>query len=410
MNDRGFERRPDRDGARKPMRRDNAAPSGRAERFDSSAPRPAWQTRVERPIRDDREKSPLIPEEITPMDLEIGVRAQLKTLTAENADMVARHLAMVALLINEDPELAHKHAVAAAQRAGRIAVVRETLGITAYSTGDFALALRELLTFRRISGSNDQLPLMADSERGLGRPDRALELGRSVDRAKLAPSIRVNLAIAMSGARLDLGDNEMALAELEIPELNASKVFDYSPPLFWAYADTLEILGRDKDAKRWSELAERAEAAILDKKQPNGEVLEVLEEIEIPTAEDRPKRVDRDDRPARGERSSRDYGQRRDEGQRRDDRGPRRDDRGSRDDQPRRTESYDRSAETSSESTAAPDRGFQLDFGDKPRRSERPAGTERSARKDRPGRSAPAAKSDADAPKFDRKRRDDSNG
>ena len=399
MNDHGFERRPARDGARKPMRRDNAAPSGRAERSDGSAPRPAWQTRVERPIRDDREKSPLIPEEITPQDLEIGVRAQLKTLTAENADMVARHLAMVALLINEDPELAHKHAVAAAQRAGRIAVVRETLGITAYTTGDFALALRELLTFRRISGSNDQIPLMADSERGLGRPDRALELGRSVDRSKLAPAIRVNLAIAMSGARLDLGDNEMALAELEIPELNASKVFDYSPPLFWAYADTLEILGRDRDAKRWAELAERAEAAILDKKQPNGEVLEVLEEIEIPTAEDRPKRADRDDRPGRDDRKSRDdRGPRRDDrGPRRDDRGPRRDDRGSRPSEQRRNDRFDRSDSAGGQPAAVADRGFQLDFGDKPRRTERP------------NRSAQTAKPDVDAPKFDRKRRDSSN-
>lgn len=297
MKDRGFERRTERDGARKPARRDSASTSGRAARSEGFRPRPAWQTRVERPVREDREKSPLIPEEITPQDLEIGVRAQLKTLTAENADMVARHLAMVALLINEDPELAHKHALAAAQRAGRIAVVRETLGITAYTIGDFALALRELLTFRRISGSNDQLPLMADSERGLGRPDRALELGRSVDRSKLSPSVRVNLAIAMSGARLDLGDNEMALAELEIAELNAAKVFDYSPPLFWAYADTLEILGRENDAKRWSELAARAEAAIRDQRQPNGEVLEVLEEIQIPTAEERPKRVVREERP-----------------------------------------------------------------------------------------------------------------
>ena len=44
---------------------------------------------------------------------------------------------------------------------GRIAIVRESLAITAYATGDFALALRELRTFRRISGSNDQLPMLA---------------------------------------------------------------------------------------------------------------------------------------------------------------------------------------------------------------------------------------------------------
>ena len=59
---------------------------------------------------------------------------------------------------------------------------RESLAITAYATGDFALALRELRTYRRISGSDDQIALMVDSERGVGRPDRALEVGRAVDK------------------------------------------------------------------------------------------------------------------------------------------------------------------------------------------------------------------------------------
>src|SRR5690606_7578538 len=131
---------------------------------------------------------------------------------------VAVHLVMAARLIDSDPHLAHRHATSAARRAGRIAVVRETLAITAYATEDYALALRELRTYRRISGRDDQLPMMVDSERGLGRPDRALELGRSVDRATLPVDVQVELAIAMSGARLDLEQREAALVELEIPQ------------------------------------------------------------------------------------------------------------------------------------------------------------------------------------------------
>ena len=87
------------------------------------AERPQWQQRVDRPERADKPKSPLIPHEITPEDLEMGVRVQLKTLTAENAEMVARHLAMVAIVADQDPELAHRHALAAASRAGRIAAL-----------------------------------------------------------------------------------------------------------------------------------------------------------------------------------------------------------------------------------------------------------------------------------------------
>lgn len=273
--------RPERPTGRSPR----GAPAGRGQRQDQSE-RPIWQQRVEMQRDPNREKSPLIPESITPNDVDMVVRVQLKTLTAENAEMVARHLAMVSLLIDQDPELAHKHALSAARRAGRIAVVRETVGVTAYTVGDYPLALRELLAHRRISGSNDQLPLIVDSERGMNRPDRALKMSREADRKSLTPSVRVNLAIATSGARLDLGENELALSELEIPELNPAKVFDYSPPLFWAYSDTLEVLGRSQEAKKWADLAQRAEVALAGKPE---DVFEVVEEIEIPKFTERAK-------------------------------------------------------------------------------------------------------------------------
>ncbi|WP_235825388.1 primosomal protein [Agromyces badenianii] len=211
-----------------------------------------------RPRHDD----PEIDESIEARDLDKGARAELKTLSKENADWVARHLVAASELLDDDPELAHQHALSAARRAGRIAVVRETLAITAYATGDFALALRELRTYRRISGSNEQLPLMVDSERGVGRPDRALEVGRAVDRSTLPAAVQVGLAIAMSGARLDLGQPEIALAELEIPQLDPDRAFSYSPALFSAYAEVLEELGRAAEAATWRARADRAEAAL----------------------------------------------------------------------------------------------------------------------------------------------------
>lgn len=218
----------------------------------------ARELRSVRPRHDD----PEIPEDVEPRDLDKGARLELKTLSKENAEWVARHLVMAARLIDDDPELAHQHALSAGRRAGRIGVVRETLAITAYATGDFALALRELRTYRRISGSNDQLPLMVDSERGVGRADRALELGRSVDRSTLSNDVQVSLAIAMSGARLDLGQKDAALAELEIPQLDPNRAFSWSPDLFHAYAEVLEELGRTEQAETWRSRAERAEEAI----------------------------------------------------------------------------------------------------------------------------------------------------
>jgi hypothetical protein len=229
-----------------------------------------------------RHDDPAIPEDITPRDLNAAARNELKTLSKENADEVARHLAMAADLIDEDPVLAHQHALSASRRAGRIAVVRETLAITAYATGDYALALRELRTYRRISGREDQIALMVDSERGVGRPERALELGRSVDRSSLPPAVRVQLAIAMSGARLDLGETERALQELDIPELDPDRAFEWSPALFAARATVLEELGRDEEAAQWSRRADIA-AEALDAAAGVGEdELIVVEEIDDP--------------------------------------------------------------------------------------------------------------------------------
>lgn len=223
-------------------------------------------------------KDPEIPDSITENDLPFAARVELKTLTKENAEFVARHLAMVALLIDSDPELAHQHAISASRKGGRIAICRETLAITAYTTGDYALALRELRTYRRISGKDDQLALMIDSERGLGRADRALELGRSADRSSMPAAQRVNVAIAMSGARLDLGQADLALAELEVPELDDRRAFSFSPALFDAYAEVLEELGRADEAKRWRRASERAAAALEAAEHDEHETMTIVTE------------------------------------------------------------------------------------------------------------------------------------
>lgn len=270
-----------RDGERKPY---GARPPAARRDDDRRASRP--------PQGSDRragEAGPVLPADVTPQDLASAARNELKTLSKENAEQVARHLAMAARLIDDDPQLAHQHALAASRSAGRIAVVRETVAITAYAIGDFALAVRELRTFRRISGRDDQIALLVDSERGVGRPDRALEVGRAVDRAALPVEVRVELAIAMSGARLDLGENERALQELEIPELDPDHAFSWSPGLFAARAAVLEELGRLDEAAQWQRRAEIAEDVIGSRDADSETLLvEEIEELELDDDADEP--------------------------------------------------------------------------------------------------------------------------
>ena len=280
-----FGDRPRRDGEGAPRSfgdRDNRKPFGdRQERaprsFDrgDSGPRQFGRDRAEdRPVRvpnardlrsanrPDRERSPQIDEDVTGKELDRATQHQIKTLEGNNAEWVARHLVMAGRLIDDEPELAFQHALAASRRGGRLAAVREAVGLTAYAAGHYGEALREFRTYRRISGSNVHLPVMADCERGLGRPDRALDVVRSEEAKDLDAPGKAELAIVAAGARTDLGQLDAAVAELEIPQLDINRAFSYSPRLFRAYANALSAVGREDEAATWQKQAVVAENAL----------------------------------------------------------------------------------------------------------------------------------------------------
>jgi hypothetical protein len=162
----------------------------------------------------DRGDIPFIPPEVSGQDLDREARRSLRGLEPDYADRVARHLVMCARLLDSDPELAYRHARTAADRAGRIDIVRESAGIAAYATGRYAEAARELRTYQRISGTSDYLPAIADCERGLGRPRRAIEIASSPAAKGLEGEAAVEMAIVLAGARADLGEYSAGLAAL----------------------------------------------------------------------------------------------------------------------------------------------------------------------------------------------------
>jgi tetratricopeptide (TPR) repeat protein len=200
-----------------------------------------------------RVPEPALPEEVTGRELDREVRAELRTLGTVSAQVVARHLVMAGRLIDVDPEQAWQHAAAAARRAGRIGAVREAAGLTAYAAGHFAEAQRELRAAMRLSGTVDQLPLLADCERGLGRPKRALTLASSADVARLDHAGRIEMRIVAAGARRDMGQLEAALATLQGPELEGHGPPEALARLWYAYADTLAEMGRTGEALEWFE-------------------------------------------------------------------------------------------------------------------------------------------------------------
>jgi tetratricopeptide (TPR) repeat protein len=136
------------------------------------------------------------------------------------------------------------------RRAGRVPAAREALGMVAYRQGDFARALGEFRTVRRLSGSHHLLPLMVDCERGLGRHERALELAGSPDAKSLDDFEKAELAVVVSGVRRDLGQDDAALLALQIPQLKRGAKAGFHR-LHYAYADALLAAGRAEEAREW---------------------------------------------------------------------------------------------------------------------------------------------------------------
>lgn len=259
----GFKRN-DRGGKKFDGRRsDSRSKASRSNGPEAEAPREEVRSIGGRAgYRPAKPKAPEIDDDITGRELDGATFRQLRALEPRNAETVAKHLAMAGRYLDIDPEFALEHSVAASRSAGRIAAVREAVGVAAYVAEDFELALRELRTHRRISGSVDHLALLVDCERALGRLPKAMEMIAEFKKEELPANVRVELAIVESGILSDQGKKSEAVVALQIPQLNPKRAFEYSPRLFSAYSDALANAGRNQEAERWARLALMAEAAL----------------------------------------------------------------------------------------------------------------------------------------------------
>lgn len=193
----------------------------------------------------------MLPEDIEATDLDPEIRRDLRGLDKSNAETVAKHLVAAMYFVDDDPELALAHGRAAKNRAGRIGVVRETLGVLAYRAAQWSEALAELRAARRISGGPGLLAMMADCERGLERPQRAIELARGDESRQLEGEDLVELRIVEAGARIDMGQLDAALVTLQDAGVSPEARGESAARLDYAYAEVLLAAGRKAEAAEW---------------------------------------------------------------------------------------------------------------------------------------------------------------
>ncbi|MGX6604713.1 tetratricopeptide repeat protein [Micromonosporaceae bacterium Da 78-11] len=156
--------------------------------------------------------------------------------------------------------------------------MREAVGLAAYAAGDWTTAIAELRTYHRMTGKQTHLAELADCERALGRPERAIDLYRGADVAALDKAGAIELLIVAAGARGDLGQNDAAVAMLQVKELTADEDADWAARLRYAYADSLLAAGRRDEAREWFA---RASAADVDQLTDAAERLLELDGVSI---------------------------------------------------------------------------------------------------------------------------------
>ncbi|MEU7606317.1 tetratricopeptide repeat protein [Streptomyces sp. NPDC040724] len=179
------------------------------------------------------------------------MRQELLSLPKGLAEEVSKNLVMVARLIDEDPEQAYAYSRIALRLASRVAAVREAAGFAAYATQKYSEALAEFRAAKRMTGSVELWPVMADCERGLGRPERALAMAGEPEVQKLDKAGQVEMRLVAAGARRDQGQLEAAIVTLQSPELASSSVQPWTARLRYAYADALLAAGREDEAREW---------------------------------------------------------------------------------------------------------------------------------------------------------------
>ena len=204
--------------------------------------------------RDDRrielKNEPAIPEEVLNETVDPDLAREMSSLSKENAERAAQHLLAAAFFVDTDPRRAHLHGVAASARAGRVGRVREVAGYAAYHAREFEIAVRELRAANRISGDGSMWPVLADSERGIGRPEKAIEMAKDPQVKLLDIDGQIEMKIVVAGARRDLKQTEAAVATLKCAELE-NETASWAPRLRYAYADALEANGDHKNAQKW---------------------------------------------------------------------------------------------------------------------------------------------------------------
>jgi tetratricopeptide (TPR) repeat protein len=187
-----------------------------------------------------------------------------ETARPGKGDMLVKVFAEAATAFSEeDYAEAVRLGEQAKHMAMRAAGPRELLGLAYYRNESYREAARELAAFRRISGSTEQNPVIADCYRALQKPNKALELIDEMD-PSVDEAVRYEGAIVAAGALADGGRIDEALERLEELELRPASASEHHLRAWYVLGDLLERKGRYTQARSWFEAVASADPEFTD--------------------------------------------------------------------------------------------------------------------------------------------------
>ncbi len=173
-------------------------------------------------------------------------------------DRAARHLE------RGDPAGAGREAARAKALASRSPTVREMLGLALYQQERYREALSEMQAYRRMSGRADQNHIIADCERALGRPERAVPLAEEALSARIRPDVKAEAVIVAASALADSKRYDQALALLRRFRTRDDVAEPYALRVWYVTADVLARAGRRDEARREFRKIMRYDSAAFD--------------------------------------------------------------------------------------------------------------------------------------------------
>ena len=153
-----------------------------------------------------------------------------------------------------------KEAEQAKDLSPRDATIRELIGLSAYRLGRWDIALRELKTFRRLTGDSTHMPVEMDALRALERPEDVETTWTAFQRIGGDRATRDEAKVVYASFLLDRGEDRKAW-QVSGPKKMLGSPTESELRVWYVAARAAHRLGDPQTARRIYEAIERADAA-----------------------------------------------------------------------------------------------------------------------------------------------------